>query len=80
MNPEQDIREFKTLYREGFLQTEIDTLLLNYPSINREKFDDALFGVTGIVKDGDFVFYHHDVQVALRCGINNRNIDPNIWD
>jgi hypothetical protein len=78
MNPKQDICESKTLYREGFLQSEMDTLLLKYPSINREKFNDALFGVTCIVKDKDLVFYHRDVLVALHLKIvfNSLRLNP----
>lgn len=80
MNPYQDIREFKTQYGEGFLQSEIDALLLKYPSINRKKFDDALYGVTCTVRDEGAVYYHRDIIIALHCGIEGIDVDQDVWD
>jgi len=39
---EDKIYSYKTKHKEGFLQTEIDTLLKDYPGINMDMFNDAL--------------------------------------
>ena len=71
---------YKTKHKEGFLQTEIDTLLIDYPDINMDKFNDALMGNTCMVKDGKIVQYHCDIYKAIICGIENRGLTVNEWD
>ena len=74
------IYSYKTKHKEGFLQTEIDTLLIDYPDINMDMFNDALMGNTCMVKDGKIVQYHCDIYKALICGIENRGLTVNEWD
>ena len=71
---------YKTKHKEGFLQTEIDTLLIDYPDINMDMFNDALMGNTCMVKDGKIVQYHCDIYKAIICGIENRGLTANEWD
>jgi len=71
---------YKTKHKEGFLQTEIDTLLIDYPDINMDMFNDALMGNTCILKDGKIVQYHCDIYKAIICGIENRGLTVNEWD
>jgi len=70
----QDIYNFKTKNKEGFVKDEIEKLLEKYSNINKEKFNDALCGITCIKIDDEFVIYHCDIEKALRCGIENRNL------
>lgn len=77
-----EIREkvygFKTKHKEGFTLTDIEELLQDYPNMNRDRFDDALMGDTCLVIDDEIVRYHHDVELALRCGVENRK--PRSWE
>ena len=77
---EDKIYNFKTKHKEGFLQTEIDTLLIDYPNINMDRFNDALIGNTCLVKNGKIVQYHCDIYKALMCGIQNRGLRASEWD
>ena len=42
----EKVYNFKTKNKEGFVQSEIDTLLKDYPNINIDKFNSALRGIT----------------------------------
>jgi len=53
-------------------------LLKDYPNINMDKFYDALMGIICMVKNNEIITYHCDIEKALRCGIENRNL--NIWE
>ena len=74
------IYSYKTKHKEGFLQTEVNTLLIDYPNINMYKFNDALMGNTCMLKDGKIVQYHCDIYKAIICGIENRGLTLNEWD
>ena len=77
---EKKVLEFPTKNVEGFTYSEIQLLLKNYPSINHEKFNEALMGITGLLIDGEFITYHGDVLLALRCGLENRSPTSFEWD
>ena len=76
----EDVNSFKTKHPQGFLQEEIKELLKNYPDINMDKFNDALTGITCMMIDEKIIIYHCDIEVALRCGIENRNPTLGEWD
>lgn len=69
---------FKTKHKEGFVKGEIDELLKDYPNINMEKFDNALTGITCALVDNEIVIYHCDIELALRCGVEDRK--PRSWE
>lgn len=49
-----------------------------FPDINKEKF--ALFGNTcGLVYEG-IVLYKWDIESAIICGLQNRNLTSTEWD
>lgn len=77
---EDKVYNFKTKHKEGFIKIEIETLLKDYPKISMEKFNEALFGNTCMIKDGEMVQYHCDIYKALICGIENRSLYGNEWD
>lgn len=77
---QEHVNNFKTKYEEGFLSSEIKTLLKDYPELNMEKFDAALTGITCMIRDGQIVIYHHDIEKALYCGIENRDLRSCEWD
>lgn len=80
MNTQEKVYNYKTKNKEGFVQSEINDLLKSYPDINMEKFNDALYGITCMRIDNETVIYHCDVEKALNCGIENRNLYVNEWD
>lgn len=80
VNVHELVYGFKTKNKEGFVQSEIDTLLKNFPEINMEKFDGALMGITCMMIDNELVIYHCDIESALNCGIENRNLKTSEWD
>ncbi|NRB62855.1 MAG: hypothetical protein HRU40_07480 [Saprospiraceae bacterium] len=79
-NIRKKVYNFKTKNKEGFVQSEIDTLLKDYPNINIDKFNSALRGITCMMINDETVIYHCDIYKALRCGTENRNLRVWEWD
>lgn len=79
-NIEERVYNFKTKYKQGFVQFEINDILKYYPNINMEKFNNALTGITCIMRDNQMVIYHCDIVTALKCGIENRDMTLLEWD
>jgi len=76
------VSEYKTKNEMGFIYSEIDDLLTRFfPKINREKFDNALRGVTCLCDEfGNAVIYHVDIERAIICGLRNENLGGIYWD
>jgi hypothetical protein len=72
---ESKVYNYKTKYKEGFIKSEINDLLKDYPDINMDKFDEALYCITCININGEIVIYHSDIYIALINGIENRNLN-----
>ena len=68
------IGSYKTKHQGGFTCKEIEQLLKKFPGIDRQKFDDALCGITCTMKNEETIIYHCDVEKALRCGIEKRGL------
>jgi len=68
----------KNKYKEGYTSLEIRELLNLNPEIDSEKFFSALKGCTGMIKDGHMITYHCDVDLAIKCCLENR--DPKPWE
>lgn len=73
MNLRGKVFNYHTKYKEGFLSSEINELLMEFPTVTRQKFSEKLGVVTCRIKDGRSVIYHTDVYVALKCCLGNRN-------
>ena len=52
----------------------------DYPNINIDKFNSALRGITCMMINDEIVIYHCDIDKALCCGIENRNLSSWEWD
>jgi len=65
------VSKVKTKYKEGFVASEIETLLKEY-GINRAKFDEAMGCVTCIVVKKETVYYKHDIESSLRTVISGK--------
>jgi len=74
------VYSFKTKYPQGFINSEINELMKDYPDMDIEKFYDALKGITCMVIEGHTIIYHCDVENALRCGIEKRGLTLGEWD
>lgn len=68
------VYNFKTKHKGGFLRSEVEQLLQNYPNIEMDKFADALTGVTCEVVGEESLFYPNDIEKALRCAIEKRGL------
>lgn len=65
------VTDYPTKNIEGFTRKEIDTLLSQY-GIDKEKFNKALGVCTGMIINGDVVTYHSDVELGIKCVLQNR--------
>ena len=74
MTLSEKINNYPTKHKEGFIKSELDELLKDYPNIDMNKFNEAMMGNTCMVKEGQVVMYHFDIELALRCGIEKRGM------
>ena len=74
------VTNYKTKYKIGFLQEEVEELLNKYPNINMDKYNDAMLGNTCPIIEGKIGYYPIDVYHALLCGLENRDLTIEEWD
>ena len=83
INLKNMVYDYPTKSEHGFTQSEINSLLSWFPTINMEKFDNAMMGNTCMIEQlqfginciSDFVIHYHcDVYKALLCGLENRDL------
>ena len=72
--------KYKTKHTHGFTRDEYMKLLENYPGINMDRFWDALNGITCMNIDGESVVFHRDIELAIRCGMEDRSPTIQEWD
>ena len=69
MNIKEEVANFKTKYKEGFTQSDIDEILKNYECINLKKFYSILNGSTCVMVDGFLITYACDIEQGLYYGL-----------
>lgn len=74
------IYNYKTVYPQGFTFDEIKDVLTHFPSVNIEKYNNAMTCLTCFAIDGNTVIFHCDVLTGIRCGLENRDISPLEFD
>ena len=74
------VYNYKTKYEYGFIQSEMMDIVSNFPDINMDKFENAMYGNTCMVIDDEIITYHCDLEKALYCGTENRNLTASEWD
>ena len=74
------VYNYPTKYREGFTKSEIEEVLKNFPNLNREFYNNALFGTTCMMIDNEMITYHCDIENAIICGLKGTNIGGIKWD
>ena len=80
MNIREKVYNYPTKHKEGFVKSEVDELLKEYLNVDMEKFNSALMGNTCMMKDNEIIQYHCDIEKALVCGIEKRNLRLSEWD
>lgn len=58
----------------GFNSLEIKDILSKFPTINMDKWYNAMMCNTGLVDDGEIITYHCDVLKGIICGVENRDL------
>ena len=75
------VSTFPTKHKEGFTSGEVTLLLKEYIGIiNMGKFNSALIGITTKSINNEIIYYHHDIEKALICGIEGRDIQNHEFD
>jgi len=77
---EELVDNYPAKYEHGLTDAEIQDITSKIPNINMEKVHDALYGNTCMIIDNTLINYHHDVRLAITCGIQNRDINIEEWD
>lgn len=81
MTIEEVVYGYESKNEKGLTGKEIYGMLeTHYPKINMDKFNAAMTGITCTMENGEFVFYHCDVCLAIHCGLENRSIKPLEFD
>ena len=71
---------YKTKYSEGFTNEEMLDLLTNFPTIKLEDFNKQLGVRTCAFIDEQTITYRHDIELAIRCCLENRDINSLEFD
>ena len=74
------IYSVKTEDPHGFTSEELDEVVKKYPTINLEKFDSALTGITCAFIDNKIRIYPCDIVKAVVCGLENRELNQSEFD
>ena len=77
---EDNVYNFRTKYKNGFTNDEINQIKSQYIGLNQDKFNNAMIGNICMLIDDEVISYHYDVYNALKCGIENRNLTATEWD
>ena len=76
-----DVYGTPTAHKMGFNSSEVKELLKKYPDLNQDKFDSALRGITCFFsEETGVIIYHCDIELALHCGLDNREPTSLEWD
>jgi len=83
--PTEELRKivygFDTKYEEGFTDNDLKKLLSKYfPKITIKQLNEKIGRVTCVVINNEEVIYHCDVDLAIRCIIEDREFHPREWD
>jgi hypothetical protein len=74
------VYNYPTMYAEGFTNKEVKDLASKIPNINMKKVNNSLYCNTCIKIENELINYHHDVLLAITCGVQNRDVNIEEWD
>jgi hypothetical protein len=78
-NLSEFINTYPTKHKYGFLATETNDILEKF-GIDKDNFYTALGVNTCMIIEGQTLNYHDDIELALRCVIENREKTLDEWD
>lgn len=79
MNIKELVCKFDTKHKAGFTTQEIEQLLSNL-EIDKELFYNKLGIQTSILMEGDSITFKDDVELGIRCVLENREPNAFEWD
>lgn len=68
MSIAETVNNFKTKYEYGFIQSEIEILLKQYP-IDMDRFNESMMGHTCMCIDNETIWYHCDIIKAINYSV-----------
>lgn len=71
---------YKQTSEFGFTRAEIRSIIDDHDEIDEDAFMDALTGCTGIVDEEHFITFDCDVEKAIQCGLEGRELHSWEWD
>jgi hypothetical protein len=76
------VYNYKTKSEYGFIKSEYDELLKKFPSINMERFNNALSGITCMIDEEtkDSIIYPIDIYHALVSANEDGELTIEEWD
>lgn len=75
------VYNYPTKHKWGFIESEQKDILSKFPNINMEKYKDAMMCNTCMLDEVDgIIIYHRDILLALKCGVQNRDMKLHEWD
>ena len=78
-NLSEFINTYPTKYQYGFLSSETNDILEKF-EIDKDKFYTALGVNTCMIMEGQTLNYHCDIELGLRCVIEDREKTLDEWD
>lgn len=74
------VYNYKTKHEHGFIWSEQQEILKQFPGINMDKYFEVQKGITCQMSTDGIIIYHCDVLQSLVCGLENRNLYAHEWD
>ena len=72
--------DFKRKHKQGYASDEVMQIFKSLNNADKKIFFDCLNGVTTIEVDGQIFFYEIDIERAIRCSLEKRNLENLEWD
>jgi hypothetical protein len=68
MSIAERVNNYPTKHKYGFIQSEIETLLKEYP-IDKDRFNQSMMGHTCMLIDNETIWYHCDIIKAIKYSV-----------
>lgn len=79
MKAREIVSGFKTEFQEGFTGAEM-TRLCEENNLDYDRFIEMLGVNTGLIRGGEFITYSDDVELGVRCILEDREPNALEWD
>ena len=68
MSITERVNNYPTKHKYGFIQSEIETLLKEYP-IDKDRFNQSMMGHTCMLINNETIWYHCDIIKAIKYSV-----------